>query len=174
MCDTLIPYSNRWLYKESPYLLPNANEVRDKVMFLHLSVSHSVHRGLSTWAGTPRPGTPQPGTPPDRYQHTPTPSQVHPQAGTPPGTPPWQVHPGQVQPPQLPGHSVCWDMVNKQAVHIPLECILVSYIYFSRLHCAPQLLITSGMTHCNWTKTVHQGNKRFHCLFNWTKNSTPT
>ena len=35
-----------------------------KVMFLHLSVSHSVHRG-GTWAGTP-PGryTPWAGTPP--------------------------------------------------------------------------------------------------------------
>ena len=30
-----------------------------KVMFLHLSVSHSVHGDGSTWAGTPqRPGTP--------------------------------------------------------------------------------------------------------------------
>ena len=64
-----------------------------KVMFLHLSVSHSVHRGESTWAGTP----------PGRYT---------PQAGT----SPWQVHP--------PG-NVCWDMVNKRAVRILLECILV-------------------------------------------------
>ena len=28
-----------------PFLLPPANEVWGKVMFLHLSVSHSVHRG---------------------------------------------------------------------------------------------------------------------------------
>ena len=53
-------------------------------MFLHLSVSHSVHRGAGEYLG--------------RY----TPIQVHPplagtphQAGKPPqaGTPPWQVHP---------------------------------------------------------------------------------
>ena len=37
-----------------------------KVMFLHLSVSHSVHSWGSTWAGTPSLGryTPQAGTPP--------------------------------------------------------------------------------------------------------------
>ena len=51
-----------------------------KVMFLHLSVSHSVHRG--EYLG--------------RY----TPGQIHPQTGAPrpgtppgPGMPPWQVHP---------------------------------------------------------------------------------
>ena len=46
-----------------------------KVMFLHLSVSHSVHRGKSTWAGTPRQVHP-PGrhTPPGTY----TPRQVTP------------------------------------------------------------------------------------------------
>ena len=50
-----------------------------KAMFLHVSVSHSVHGGGgSIWAGTH----------PDRY----TPKQVHhPPAGTP--TPPGQVHP---------------------------------------------------------------------------------
>ena len=49
-----------------------------KVIFLQLSVSHSVHRG-STWAGTP-PGQVHP------------PQQVHPPplAGTPPGA----VHAG--------------------------------------------------------------------------------
>ena len=51
-------------------------------MFLHLSVSHSVHRGGgSTWAGTPWAGT--------------SPEQVHPLSGYAPqaGTPPGQVHP---------------------------------------------------------------------------------
>ena len=87
-------------------------------MFLHLSVSHSVHRGGGgTWAGTPpgryplagtppwagtshgqvQPswaGTPQAGTPLGRHTPTPwastPPWQVHPLAGTPPGryTPP--------------------------------------------------------------------------------------
>ena len=58
-----------------------------------------------------------------------------PWAGTPPGkVPPGQtLPPGQVQPPAQcmlgytppPAHSACWDTVNKQAVCIPLECILV-------------------------------------------------
>ena len=61
-----------------------------KVMFLHLSVSHSVHRG-STWAGTPLGRyTPQAGTPLGRY----TPWQVHPLAGTPPGRYSPPVHAG--------------------------------------------------------------------------------
>ena len=74
-------------------------------MFLHLSVSHSVHRGCTCSRGVyllpggymPTPllgaGTPQAGTPP-RW--------VHPPAGAPPlaGTPPGQVHPSrQVHPP---------------------------------------------------------------------------
>ena len=60
-----------------------------------------------------------PRYPPDRYTYTPlgryTPGPLHP-----PGryTPPGQVH--------HPSHSACWDMVNKWAVHIPLECILVT------------------------------------------------
>ena len=33
--------------KDRSSLLPAANEVWGKVMFLHLSVSHSVHRGVS-------------------------------------------------------------------------------------------------------------------------------
>ena len=94
-----------------------------KVMFIHLSVRHSVHRGrvlgqvappgmYTPQAGTPQappaakppgevhpPGryTPQAGTPP-RQVHTPW--QVHPQAGTPPkqappkaGTPPSRYTP---------------------------------------------------------------------------------
>ena len=46
--------------------------------------------------------------------------------------PPWQTPlvspypPGQTP----PLHSACWDMVNKRAVRIPLECNLV-FVYFS-------------------------------------------
>ena len=107
-------------------------------MFLHLSVSHSVHRGgylgrytphagTPPWAGTsqgqvqPRwAGTPQAGTPLGRQ--TPTPW-----ASTPPGRyTPWQVHPlagtlpRQVHPPhqagtppgqvQPPTSSACWEI----------------------------------------------------------------
>ena len=81
-----------------------------KVMFLHLSVSHSVHRGRGCLpqcmlgyppplAGTP-PGQvhPQANTPP-RQVHPP--GRYTPQASTPPGQvhPPWQVTPpGHVHP----------------------------------------------------------------------------
>ena len=66
-------------------------------MFLHLSFSHSVHRGryppgqVTPWAGTPLGRyTPLEGTPP---------GQVPPWAGTPPG----QVHPlGRYTPMQVP------------------------------------------------------------------------
>ena len=79
-----------------------------KVIFLHLSC-HSVHRGWSTWPGTPPLGRYTLG----RYP----PGQVHPLAGTPPrqvhlpwarytplaGTPPWQVTPP-------PRSSSCWEI----------------------------------------------------------------
>ena len=45
-------------------------------------------------------------------------------ADTPRHTPPSQTHtPGQTHPLLLSG---CWDMVNKLAVRMPLECILVA------------------------------------------------
>ena len=77
-------------------------------MFLHLSVSHSVHGGGgSTWGGTPTGQVhPPEGTLPGRYT---------PWVGTPPGQvhllwagtlpPLWQVH--------TPGNA-CWDTVNKR------------------------------------------------------------
>ena len=71
------------------------NEVA-KVMFLHLSVSHSVHRGVCTCSqwGVPAHTPPESRyTPPGRYTTRagthPLPRQVHP-----PGRyTPWQVHP---------------------------------------------------------------------------------
>ena len=118
-------------------LLPPANEVWGKVIFLHLFV---ILFGGSTWAGTSRQvhSPSGPGTPPSGQG---TPRQVHPPgAGTPPwdqvhplgpGTPPWdQVHPqDQVHPPQTrytphPAHSMLGDTVNARAVRIPLDCIL--------------------------------------------------
>ena len=62
---------------------------------------------------------------PGRY----TPQQVHPLEGTTPGryTPHWAGSPPQAGTPPAgttPGNA-CWDMVNKWAVHILLECILV-------------------------------------------------
>ena len=77
------------------------NEVLAKVIFLHLSVIHSVHRRGST-----RPGTPLPQD----------------QAGTPPG-------PGRYPPPQEtdppPGSSRLRNTVNARPVRILPECILV-------------------------------------------------
>ena len=139
--------------------LPTANEVCEGYVFTGFL---SVHRGGSTLEGTPRgeylgrypqastpPGryTPLAGTPPlGRYPlrqvHPPgqvcplgryippgwyIPGQVPPQAGT----TPWQVHPP--PPPSTPSHSACWDTVNKRAVRTPLECILVSCIYFENI-----------------------------------------
>ena len=51
-----------------------------KVMFLHLSVSHSVHKGKYLGRYIPREGTSKAGTPPGRY----TPGRHTPKAGTPP------------------------------------------------------------------------------------------
>ena len=122
-----------------------------KFMFLHLSDSHSVHGGeylpryrtgqvhpldrYIPWVGTPPAGTPPP---PGRY----TPQQVHhPGRYTPLGRyTPWQVHhPGRYTPlgrytPQQGHPRQCMlgygqqvgGMVNKQAVRILLEYILVS------------------------------------------------
>ena len=115
------------------FLLP-ANEVMGKVIFLHLSVSHSVHRGGIPGQVPPSgPGTPPrtrytsmgPGTPPNT-RYTPR-DQVHPQdqlhhpgPGTPPRAryTPWdQVHPHE--------QYMLGNRGNKQAVGILLECILV-------------------------------------------------
>ena len=124
-----------------------------KVMFLHLSLSHSVHGGVPgqvhPWADTP-PGR----CPPDQVLPQ---DQVCPLASTPlgpgtplqvhlgPGTPPGKVHPlgrcspagilplGPGTPPRTryppgPGTScvqcMLGDMGNKWAVRILLECIL--------------------------------------------------
>ena len=92
------------------------------------------------WAGTPPgrythplAGTPQAGTFPGRY--TPWAGTPHgrytPQAGTPPG----QVAPQAGTPPDkytpqagTTPSNACWDTVNKRAVRILLECILLSGI----------------------------------------------
>ena len=65
-------------------LLPPANEVWGKVIFLHLSVSHSVHGGgVSAWAPLPRQ-TPPGQTPPRQTPPGQTPSGRQPlQADTP-------------------------------------------------------------------------------------------
>ena len=97
-----------------------------KVMLLHLSVilfrggvSASVPRGVCLpppWADTPQVDNPL-GRHPSVDTH---PQADTPWADNPPGRPLracWDTH---------PQRSACWDTVNKRAVHIPLECILVA------------------------------------------------
>ena len=57
----------------------------------------------------------------DTHPWADTPRQVHshPKAGTSSGQVP-------------PLRSACWDMINKWAVRIPLECILVSWSFFGK------------------------------------------
>ena len=130
-------------------LLPPANEVWGKVIFLHLFVilftgggevpdqvhpRDQVHPPEQTPPGS-RPlrdqvhplgadTPPGPGTPPE--QAPPLQDQVHPpRPGTPsaPGTPPEQTPPPtRYTPPQ---QSMLGDMVNVRAVRILLECNLV-------------------------------------------------
>ena len=78
-------------------------------MFLHVSVSHSVHKGVgsaSVHAGIAN--TPPPGSRPSREQ-TPDPHRTRP-----PGS-------------DLPLRAQC--MLGERAVHISLECILVFKVY---------------------------------------------
>ena len=109
-------------------LIPPVKEVWGKVIFLHLSVSHSVHRGgvpgqVLPWDQV-HPHPLGPGTPPDQVhppgtRYTTPLDQVHPRdqvhppgPGTPPGTrytPQDQVHPlHQIPPPRTS---------NPRAVH---------------------------------------------------------
>ena len=137
------------------------------------NIFRSVYQEFcSQWGGGGVPGQvptrqvhPQAGTPP-RQEHPP--GQVHPpKAGTHPGqvhppgryTPlgrytllgrytPWQVH---------PPNSACWDTVNKRAVRILLECILLVF--------AVMMCLNNGFI-CYRTITLPLGHR-------WDK-STPT
>ena len=113
-----------------------------KVMFLHLSVSHSVHgEGVchTPWQTPPgqthpRQTHPLPSACWNTHPlpsacwdtHTPCPVHVGIHTHTPPSacrdthTPPHPVHVG-----ILPLRSASWDTVNKRVVRIPLECIPV-------------------------------------------------
>ena len=99
------------IYNVGKLLLPPANEVCEGYVFT--GVCLSTGRGVCLWsrgvsAHRPRADTPQADTSPAQcmpgYTHTPA-----------------QYMLGYTSP--LP--SACWDMVNKWAVRIPLECILV-------------------------------------------------
>ena len=87
----------KWLLIPWSFIVTVRNEVA-KVMFLHLSVSHSVHRG-----GLPQCmlgcNPPEPGTPPPGSRHPP---HQHPLEQTPPRT----RHPPD-QAPTLPADGYC-------------------------------------------------------------------
>ena len=126
------------------FIFTGRNEVTAKVIFLHLSVIHSVHRGgsASVHAGIPHPTLPE-QTPP-RSRHPPgadPPGADTPQEQTPPCSrhPPWSRspqtrhppcsrHPPEQTPPR-PDTPLPWSRlqhtVYDRPVRILLECILV-------------------------------------------------
>ena len=112
------------------------NEVVSKVIFLHLSVIHSVHRGEGVclnacwdtpWTRHPPPQSRHPRTrhPPPPGADTPTPEQT-PREQTPPQeqTPPREQTPTEQTPP--PPESRLQHTVYERPVRILLECILVA------------------------------------------------
>ena len=84
-----------------------------KVMFSHVSVCPQGGVCLWSWWTCRKPPR-QISSGQTVWADTPLPRQ----------TPSWADAPGQT----LLLRSTCWDMVNKRAVRIPLECILVSYL----------------------------------------------
>ena len=122
------------------------NEVA-KVMFLHLSVSHSVHRSVCTCSqwGVPAHIPPESRyTPPGRYtpptQAGTPPWQVHPPGRYTPQacTPPRQVHPpGRYTPRQVPPLRAGTPLSRRlllRTVRILLECILVRTVHHIKIH----------------------------------------
>ena len=98
-----------WSSNERPCYCPQAKFA--KVVFLHVSVCHSVHRGVSAsvHAGIHLPGADIP------WEQTATPPvQTIP--------PPWTRHPPEQTPPV---QCMLGDTGNKRTVRILLECILV-------------------------------------------------
>ena len=71
-----------------------------------------------------------------------TPLGRHPQADTPQQTPPGQTSPWADTPLGRHPHGVLWDMVNKQAVRIPLECILVLSLFSPVRKCPGRHILT--------------------------------
>ena len=106
-------------------------------------VSALLHVGIHTPPPLgPKADTPWADTPLGRHPS----GQTTTQADTPPS--PWQAHlgqttldwadsppgrhpPGQTSPCRHPLCSAFWDAVNKPAIRIPLECILVMYMIHS-------------------------------------------
>ena len=120
--------------------ITGCNEVVAKVIFLHLSVIHSVHRGggLSQCML---------GYPPPPREQTPSPDQAPPGPDTPPG-----AHP--------PG-SRLQHTVYERPVRILLECILVDFFSsrespFQNLPCPCPWDVMSNFYNCkDYLQTKH-------------------
>ena len=123
-------------------IITSRNEVVAKVIFLHLSVIHSVHRGgvclSACWDTTPQSRPPQSRHPlgADTPWGADTPPEQTPQEQTPPlgadtpweQTPSWKQTPPRTDTPQgadTPPGSKLRHTVNERPVRILLECILV-------------------------------------------------
>ena len=144
-------YSEMWsLIAYGCLVITGRNEVVAKVIFLHLSVIHSVHRGegvclSACWDTTTPPDQadpPRPGRPPRTRQMPPRTRQMPPQTRQTP-TPQTRQTPldqadtplDQADPPdqadspprtrQTPPGSRLQHMVYERPVRILLECILV-------------------------------------------------
>ena len=92
-----------WLNKFCGFL-PPANEVCEGYVFTDVCLSTGGVCPIACWIPSP----------PHRHPQTDTPLGRHPLGQT----PPWA---------DTPLSSACWDTVNKRAVRIPLECILVYF-----------------------------------------------
>ena len=116
-----------------------------RCLFVHRGVSAPLHTGIHTPHTHPSPG-PEADSP--LGKHPPgqaPPLQTPPWADTPPADslwadtllgryPPCPVHAGihtstQCMLGYTPLRCACWDTVNKRALRIPLECILVIQCY---------------------------------------------
>ena len=106
-------------------VITGRNEVVVKVIFLHLSVIHSVHRGVclsACWDTTPlgsdtppKPGRPtRPGRPPWTRQTSPGPGRP-PQIRHPPG-------PGRPPRKQTPAHGLRAAGTHPTGMHSCFEC----------------------------------------------------
>ena len=96
--------------------------------------------------------------------HTPPPWADTPTRQTPPGQTPTTTpgrHPPWARiPPGHTPHSACWNTVNKQAVCIPLECILVHILFTARKRSLGQ----GNFLHLSVVHSIHKGEAN-SCLF---------
>ena len=112
-------------------------KVCEVYVFTPVCQSFCSHRGGGEVPGQVPPGRYTAPLPPGRST-PPPPGRYAPQQIQ----PPWQVHtPSRYTPTPCQVHllagthplsSACWDTVNKRAVRIPMECILVSKV---SMHC---------------------------------------